>query len=390
MDISNRINLAINWMLTSGIQADDGGFNSWYDMETKSYKYKYSEITGYGLSAIAFLKNTLVDDSMILEKANSAARWLTNNAAHPCGGFKTRSYYSREDSNNIYSFDTGKIFSFDTGMVIKGLLDLYKLNKDQALLDASKKAAEFLINKMSKPDGLFYATYNPEMDKNTDSEEKWSSQSGSYQTKIAIPLFDLYGITKDKSFLDRALSLCDSALKLQKGDGRFISFSNTEDTHLHPHIYTTEGLVYLALKIDDEKRKSLYMDSTRKAVQWVLDNQKPNGGLPQAFYSGAKRFNTHERVDVTAQALRISSLLYSLGMLDNNYYERIGRIFERLKGFQREVNDEGHGGFNFGYDHDGFSLSNHINSWCTMFSIQAISYYQQLTSNQSIKIDFLV
>ncbi|HIH17802.1 MAG TPA: hypothetical protein HA282_03540 [Nanoarchaeota archaeon] len=390
MEIENRINLAVNWLLSSGIQSEDGGFNSWYDVESRSYKYKYSEITGYGLSTLVSLIDISADRNKLLERANLAAEWLINNATHVCNGFKTRSYYSRADSNNFYSFDTGKIFSFDTGMVIKGLLNLYKINKNEALLDASKKAAEFLINKMSKPDGLFYATYDPELGKNTDSEEKWSSQSGSYHAKIAIPLLNLYSITDNKSFLDRALSICDSSLELQKSDGRFISFSSTGDTHLHPHIYTTEGLVYLALNLKDEKRRSIYLDSTRKAIEWVLDNQKPNGGLPQAFYSGQNRFNMHERVDITAQALRISSILLSLGELDNRYHAKIGRLFERLKEFQRSIEDKDHGGFNFGYDHDGFPLVNHVNSWCTMFSLQAIMYYKQLISGQNIKVDFLI
>jgi len=387
--IEKSFNNSISWILNSGIQSEDGGFNSWYDHAKGSYEYKYSEITGYGISTLVFL-NRIGKSDLSLGKATIAANWLINNALHHCNGFKTRSYYSRNDQIDRYSFDTGKIYSFDTGIVIKGLIDLYKVNKDQRLLDVAKNSAIFLINKMQKPNGLFHAIYDPLLNENVDTNEKWSSQSGSYHAKIAIPLFDLYDITKNKSFLDSALSLCDGALKLQKSDGRFISFSITEDTHLHPHIYTTEGLVYLALKTDDEKRRSLYMDSTRKAVQWVLDNQKPNGGLPQAFYNELNRFNMHERVDVTAQALRISSLLYSLGMLDNRYYEKIGRIFERLKEFQRDIKDKDYGGFNFGYDHDGFPLSNHINSWCTMFSIQALEYYGQLISGKKIDLDIII
>ena len=59
--IKNAVKKTTDWVLYSGIQNTEGGlskiggFNSWFDTEKKNYRYIYSEITGYGLTTLAYL-----------------------------------------------------------------------------------------------------------------------------------------------------------------------------------------------------------------------------------------------------------------------------------------------------------------------------------------------
>jgi len=386
--LDKNIEAATNWILNSGIQGSDGGFNSWYDLDKKTYKYKYSEITGYGITTLLFL-NKINPNNIFIEKAKAAARWLINNSMHPCDGFKTRSYYPREDENEEYSFNNSRIFSFDTGIVLNGLINLYKETKDERLLNYSLRSTNFLINKMQRDDGLFNTTYDPNNDEMINTLQRWSSQSGSYHAKIAIPLINLYEITNNEEFKEAAIKICGSSLKFQVEDGRFISFADSNDTHLHPHLYTLEGLFYVANKLRSEKQSSLYIDSVKKSLFWTLKNQKNTGGFPQLYYHKEKKQNEFERTDINAQVLRKSLLLRSYGILGEEYDHKINMALERLKSFQHFSDEKTNGGFYFGYDQNGEKL-NHLNSWCTMFALQGLIYYNQFNSGQKLDMEFLI
>ena len=59
--INRNINLALKWLVKSGIQNNNknnlseyGAFNAWYDTKTKKYSYLYSEITGYLITSMVF------------------------------------------------------------------------------------------------------------------------------------------------------------------------------------------------------------------------------------------------------------------------------------------------------------------------------------------------
>jgi hypothetical protein len=82
---------AARWMLTSGIQADNGGVHAWHDLKDGNNSYLYSEITGYAMTTLLFLFR-LYKDEIFLEKARSAAKWIVDEALHSCGGVKTRLY----------------------------------------------------------------------------------------------------------------------------------------------------------------------------------------------------------------------------------------------------------------------------------------------------------
>lgn len=366
------VELAKEWLLNSGIQnvgkekEINGGFNSWFNLSEKKYQYIYSEVTGYGISTLIYL-NKLNLNKNFIERSKLSADWLIKFAMHESGGIKTRYYYDKNDEQKEFSFDDGLLFTFDSGMVLYGLIMLYKETKEEKYLNAATKIADFLI-KCIKKDGFFYAAYNPKRDDYVDDEKKWSFQSGSFHSKIALGLLELHEITGEKSYKISSIDICNSAMKVQEKNGRFITSRENNSTHFHPHLYSAEGMMYVGMKL--EKRK--FLESAAAACKWTLESQNENGGIPCMFVDG--KFNKNERTDVLSQTLRLSTILLKMKILnDENIKEKLDKLMKRVVNLQNTDNEQA-GGFFFGWDENGNEI-NHLNSWCTMFSIQALNMY---------------
>ena len=131
----------INWLLNSGIQNNckDGGFNSWYEIEKRSYPFIYPEITGYGITSFLYLiKIMKVNRIEIQKRAEIAAKWLLSHAIHKSGGIKVR-FGNNNKTNRSKYLSCDLLYSFDSGVVLCGLTNLYKQTKKQIYLDIFKK-----------------------------------------------------------------------------------------------------------------------------------------------------------------------------------------------------------------------------------------------------------
>jgi hypothetical protein len=380
-DLKDFINNTKNWLLYSGIQNLDskllevkGGFNSWYDLDTKNYFYAYSEVAGYGISTLLFL-NSLEDNNLYLLRSTLAAEWLLDKASHDKGGLKTRYYFDRENAPEEYDFSSGVIHTFDNGIALNGLIDLYKKINEPRYLELGKKIGDFLVDVMQKKDGSLYASYSHKDEDFKDSYEKWSTQSGSFHAKVSLGLLKLEEIIKNNKYKEAAIKLCGNSLNLQEENGRFISYKLEKNTHLHPHCYSAEGLLFAGLYLGNEA----YLKSSAKATEWALNIQLENGGIPSMYVNN--RLIEYERSDVLAQVLRLGTIMLNLGLIDKRYEERLEKLKDRLLIFGYKSQDlKSNGGFLYGYDVDKNGLNidkkNHLNSWCTIFSLQALIFYK--------------
>ena len=381
---ANTVDLAKEWLLNSGIQnvgkdaKINGGFNSWFDFKNKNYPYIYSEITGYGISSLLFI-NKAQPDKILMERAKLAADWLMKFAIHESGGVRTRYYYEKNSYPKEYSFDNGLMFVFDSGMVMYGFVMLYKETKDEKYLKAAEKIAEFLM-KCYKGNGLFYAAYDSQKDNFIDDVKKWSYQSGSFHCKVALGLLELSEINDEDSYKKAAIDLCKTTVEMQEEDGKFETFRGIGDTNLHPHLYSTEGLTYVGIKLNNEN----FLRSAARACEWVLKSQMKNGGIPCMFVKG--KFVQEERSDVLAQTLRIASILAEMNILDvEDLNKKLKKLKARLITFQN-LHEDQKGGFFYGSDETGKRLD-HLNSWCTMFAVQAVNMHEHLEKKMKIEIE---
>lgn len=349
------VDLAADWILDSGIQSDEGGFYAWYDLEKQSYSFLYSEITGYAITTLLFLHKTR-NDERCLEKAIKAATWINSQASCASGAVRTRLYEDDDQADSQYSFCGDNVFSFDMGMVLYGMINLYKATGDETYLESSQRMADFLLGNMRKEDGSFYPICSAETLLKQESFDKWSNQSNSFHAKICLGLVDLYDITRESSYIDAVNRICDFALSRQEACGRFVTNQEDGTTHLHPHCYSAEGLLYAGGYMNSDK----FINAAERATAWIYDNVT-EGKIDELYDPGPDCFNDFQRSDVLAQSLRLGAVF--------------GADTGKMEGLRSYLLKHQYLG-----DHDGQTggffyckKGKDLNSWCTMFGLQALA-----------------
>ncbi|MFX0138830.1 MAG: glycoside hydrolase family 88 protein, partial [Candidatus Hodarchaeota archaeon] len=282
--IYNTIRELKNWLLYSGIQSTDddftkGSFRIYYNTETDSYAFAYSELTGYAITSFLYI-NEFDPDPLLIERAKLAANYIINLAE--------KNIYGAIEDRFFYESKTMRpwLFSFDNGICLNGIVNLYKYTNEKKYLEIAQKIANWLINDMQKPDGSFHAAYDYKEGKLIEDLSAWSLHSEPHHAKIAIGLLNLYEITRDNLLKEKAFKICQWALKKQKNDGRFVTFQLKEDTQTHAHLYTAEALLYAGLKYKNER----FIKSSQKATDWIISLQFPNGAFPRQFIDGKSIF----------------------------------------------------------------------------------------------------
>jgi uncharacterized protein YyaL (SSP411 family) len=358
---------AERWLLRSGIQNLDpsssafGAFNAWYDGDSKRYSYAFSEITGYGISTLLYLNN-LKPEPLLIERARLAADWLMRTAwDSKYGGFQCRYDHLTGSFNN-------RVCSFDAGMCLPALVNLYRGTKENRYLESAIQVADWLVSSMQKDDGSFYARIDTRSGEFIDRPEKWSTQSGSYHAKIAIGLAYLFSLTNRAVYRKSAIKICDWSLSFQCPDGRFVTNRQSNETHLHPHCYSAEGLLIWGLILG----KKRYIASAASALRFVKRHQLRSGGIPRTYRN--EEPSSNESVDILSQAIRLWVLLSrATQRIDGK--SALKKAVERLAGFSSPRRDKrSRGGFVYGHTDEGVFVD-HVNSWGTMFAIQALSMY---------------
>ncbi|MBI4043158.1 MAG: hypothetical protein HY391_06765 [Deltaproteobacteria bacterium] len=384
MDRRDPVLLTARWLLDSGIQdlsgeADKrGGVHAWYEREGNFYPFLYSEITGYAMTTFVFL-DRVFPNSVWMGRAELAAQWLIQNAFHEAGGVKSRDYLVERAFVESYAFTQGRLFAFDTAMVGYGLLQLYQrkgAEEGRIYLRYAERAADFLKRTLKKSDGRVYPYFDLKTGASGEEFDKWSNQTGSFHAKLALFLIDHYRLTGDPSSRELALKLLDYALSLQAQDGRFITSLKDESTELHPHCYTLEGLLYGALILKEDQ----YLPPIRKGMKWLLDSTAEDGSLPSVYRKG--EFARFERSDVAAQVLRMGALLSGIGEAPaQTMAGTLKKIQQHLCACQFRQEDSQKGGFLYGYSVEGKPLR-HLNSWCSMFALQALWMYEEFVEKK--------
>jgi len=382
---------AVGWLLHSGIQATIGGFYGYYHITGKEnipgvagnktsgeYPFIYPEITGYGMTTLLELYKKS-GNKRLLESAKKAADWVIA-ALEKVGegaALPARIYHDQGARPYRHSF----YYTYDNGILLKGLVNTYKATKDERYLNAAKQVARFLTDVMKVGKREFFSYYDPRKAQPLNTPENWAMNSGSYHANISPGFLELHSVTGDKQYLDAAISLCNHALRYQERNGRFITSPIGNETHAHPHLYAAEGLRATALYLKQKKIRSIdsarFLSASINATRWILDNQLPNGGV--RFQYKEEGFMPYERSDALAQALKVGSLLIGDGLLEKRYKQNLEALASRLISFQESNVQDGHvnGGFGYGQNESGAEVKD-INTWCTMFALDAYNEYGEI------------
>ena len=228
-----------------------------------------------------------------------------------------------------------QIYSFDNGIIIAGLANLYSISTQVKILDLAKRMADALINKFFDGNKMF-ALLDKSFTVPEYGEGEWSTEPGSYHSKIAFGLLKLYMILSDPNYRKVTESICDYSPGLQQPECRFLTNSmEPAVTYIHPQLYSCEGLLCAGLVLQNKD----YISSSVRGLQWVKKLMDYGGTLP---------WNTKEprtnQSDIIAQLLRLllASDSYSRKYL-TNFPSRTAQIEAQFFTVILEINQLVHG-----------------------------------------------
>jgi uncharacterized protein YyaL (SSP411 family) len=259
-------------------------------------------------------------------------------------------------------------YSFDTSICINGILDYYLMSNNIQHLEYSKRIIRSLITHAIEEDGTILPFRKLDSEQYLENKDVWYKQKGCFHIKNSISLVKLYKITSESQYLDYAKKICDTYKQFQKKDGMFCIHQDSKIVNLHTLCYALEGLLFTY----NTTRNDDYLSSCKLALEWVIKQIQQDGSIELWFNSKYREKASYP----VAQLIRIMILL---DKLENNvsYKKNIDKLYLYLLSFQKTTNPH-KGGFYEEYYRSLFSWKKRlrINSWASMFSLQAIFLYE--------------
>lgn len=368
--VTNAIKDAVTWLAHSGIQAanadprTNGAVAAWFDPDTAHYSYWYPEITGYAATIWAWLGQT---NAAQFEHGAAAVRWLIE-----VGGHQPSGLYGQKWSLDMQTH-TPIAYTFDQGIILSGVLNMFRATNHTPYRDHAERLADALLAAALQPNGALkpYVLLTEHAHISETEQGRWSRQTGPYLSKCVLGLLQLVQISDDLRWRETSRQICDWALRFQRDDHTFVVNPHSGASHAHPLNYTGEAMVAAGLVLDDER----YRRAACAIACGLLSAFEQYGYLPRIFV-GTQAIIQPERVDVLAQSLRLGGLCVRYGWLDGARWQNtLDQMAMHLLSFQVHTADQRqHGGFRFGNTAYGVP-SRHVNSWCTMFALQALILY---------------
>jgi len=359
------------WLLTAPIQITSGklrgGVIGWLSLDEKEEIFVYPEITGYFLTALAFIAKSQPKKRVQASyRANCVLEWLENIQLHDQFP-DTRCYVKSRRSdwrNTAY-------FSFDIGILIRGLeiaamTTLIEPHRCQATAQYFLKTLEKMCDDIPLSSHILITereiSYFP---------KKWSTIPGIHHVKICAALSKI-NLIKTSTFLQK----CLSATIMHWQQAVLQGFTTQE---LHPIFYYLEGLFFEAII----SGKYDCLKEIAEHFKIIMQYQHEDGSLPSNISDQQLQPMKKIRGDVQAQALRIGIILCAYGHLP---YSQWGKRLEGLHlALSRHIAEDGAVTFQpLGTEGCEFR-----NTWCSIFAHQALVFYSLLKKKRSIPYSLL-
>jgi len=324
------------WFLDSGIQEPSGGVARFYLADSKKNKPVSTEITGYAASALALLYCATKDEAY-LGAARRAAHFLTDRAW--------------DSAQGIFPFELGSnlAYFFDSGIIVRGLLAVWRITKEQELLEIAVAAAQGMLRDFHSGSD-FHPIIEVPGKTPVDRTDHWSRSAACYQAKSALAWWEAAQITGEDRLRDAYLETIEVSLDTSRD---FLPGAHEGPRimdRLHAANYFLEALSPLLPREDCVAAYRYVMDR----ITLYLRNIAPE----------------FVRSDVYAQLLRARVYAASAIPVDRDLAREEAAA---LAEFQRPD-----GGFWFG--RRAGEIVPHVNPVSTAFAIQALGVWQAFES----------
>ncbi len=308
---------AVDYLLQAQDASPDDGIGSYHLVN--GWTSSYPETTGYIIpTMLEYAARN--NDKNITDKAVYAANWLLG-IQKPSGGWQG----GRINENKAE-------IVFNTAQIIRGLLAVYSLSKDQKYIDGAIKAGDWLCHVQDKNGGW--------------TKHALMGRARVYDSYVDYPLLLLYRETGIEKYKHAATKNLDWIVtKKQHKNAWFEDCDNTVKRNnrpiLHTIAYTIDGLLDCGIYLD--KRK--YIQAAKKAADVLKDKFDKDGFLHGRY---DMEWNGSEHMILTGCA-QMSVIWLKIAHYSGNrtYFESASRMTALLihlqnKGFKKEsVNTTG-------------------------------------------------
>ena len=358
-----------NWLLESGIcvsnssDQNHGGVHSFFDEKKNEFAFLYPEITGYFISTMRFLYEHEKNEKFV-KLAKASSNWLIQ-LYEKHGGIIQG--ISRQGVPQKLAY------SFDTGICSKGLLDCFAITKEEKFLEYAKKLNQWILNETIENNGFVKPTKNLQTNEFEEDTNVWYKRSGCLHIKLTIPLLQQYMITKNESLLETATKIADSISSYQNNDGGILLHADNKIINLHTMCYALEGLIHTYMITKNEN----YISRCKKAITWCDQQIQDDGSID--LWSNSK-YHSKSSYPI-AQLIRLKILVAKLD--GSSLDETIRRLESFLLSLQAQNDDTKiNGGFyeEFSKSVFGWKKTLKVNSWASMFSLQALYWLENFSN----------
>ena len=332
------------WFLHSGIQYPNGGVARYYRTEIQENKPVSTEITGYTASALMVLFD-LTGDQQFLDRARATAAFLATDTWN--AELETFPYEHPSPS----PVSDHLAYFFDCGIIIRGLISVWRVTREQVLLDRAVQASHAMLRDFRAADGFHPILQLPGKTP-LERTPQWSRSTGCYQSKSALAWWEAGQAAGDSVLSNAFVEFMDHVLT----DYREFLPGTPERPkvmdRLHANSYLLEALSPLLHRPDAVEAYRF----TMARISHFLRDIRPD----------------FERSDVNAQLLR--ARVYAAKVIPVNILEAADEAAS-LARFQAHDSDPRiDGGFYFG--RRGGNLEPHVTPVSAAFAVQALEVWR--------------
>jgi hypothetical protein len=334
---------AASWFLDSGIQQADGGVARYYRSDSRRYAPVSTEITGYAVSALA---------------------WLDGIAAAEClnGALRSAGYLldAWDERNATFPFEPvlnggrGYAYFFDCGIIARGLLAAWRATGKAEYLEMAKQCGLSMAFDFIADDGMHPILQLPEKQP-LAYEAQWSRSPGCYQLKSAMAWRELAEATGRSELVSAYERMAAFAMATHAG---FLPGDPSDERvmdRLHAYAYFLEGL----LPASDRAGERAAIAEGIERISGYLRKIAP----------------IFARSDVYAQLLRLRLYADALGIAPLDEPAAAAEA-DAVAGFQQAEGEQRiAGGFWFGRKNG--NLLPFVNPVSAAFCVQALVMWEQ-------------
>lgn len=309
---SERAHAAMAWLLRAQQATEDDGVSFGFfpcSTELDGWKPSYPETTGYIITSLLAYADRY-DDESVRAAALRMAYWEV--AVQMDSGAVQGGPVCRRDRQTPAAFNTG--------MVLDGWCSAYEATRDTRILDAARRAANFLVGDLDDQ-GYF----------RTNGAFVPAGEIKTYSCLCAWAIYRFGELTGEARYRDEAIRCIEAALRQQRSNGWIAHncLTRSEAPLTHTIGYALQGI----LEVGIAAARPDFIGAVRAAFDRIRERIRPTGYLPGRFYDDWEPAQLSSCLTGSAQLAIVGYRLYDR-FNDEVYRRAADRLLNFLKALQ--------------------------------------------------------